>query len=296
MHDQAQSLRERLKSINENAGQLRTTRVIAVTSGKGGVGKSNFTLNFALTLQAKGYKVLVFDADIGLANLDLLMGVRPTYNLYHLLKREKTLEQIVYTGAGGLQLIAGGSGFQELFRLNEEDLDYFSSEISRLNGQFDFVIFDTGAGIAKETMKFILAADETVVVTTPEPTAITDAYAVLKMVSHFRKDVHFLLVVNRVSDRHEGMQTAEKLCLTAHRFLNLEVNTLGFVPDDPSVPQAVKKQTPFTVRSPHCAASKGIQQVCSEFLYRNNMEAERPTNGVKGFVSRMIRLLNRTPQ
>ena len=154
-----------------------------MTSGKGGVGKSNFTLNFALTLQSKGYKVLVFDADIGLANIDVLMGISSKYNLYHLLKKEKTIWEIIQKGYNDLEFIAGGSGFNDLLRLTDEELDYFAEQVMQLNGYVDFIIFDTGAGLSKETLKFILAAEEAIVVTTPEPTSITDAYAIIKMVN-----------------------------------------------------------------------------------------------------------------
>src|SRR5690606_19889819 len=133
----------------------------------------------------------VFDADIGLANIDVLMGVSPKYNLYHLLKREKTLNEIIYNGYQGLQFIAGGSGFNDLIRLTEEEVQYFSKEVEQLNGQVDYILFDTGAGLSKETLTFILAAQETIVVTTPEPTSITDAYAIIKMVTNMNHRVDF---------------------------------------------------------------------------------------------------------
>lgn len=291
MNDQAQGLRELVKEQSEH-GPSRTTRVITVTSGKGGVGKSNFTLNFALTLQAKGYKVLVFDADIGLANIDVLMGISSKYNLYHLLKKQNTIWEIIQTGPHGLQFIAGGSGFNDLLRLTEDELDYFAEQVGQLNGHVDFIIFDTGAGLSKETLKFIVAAQETFVVTTPEPTAITDAYAIIKMVKAMDYDINFKLVVNRITDFREGKQTADKISMVAKRFLDLDIPTLGFVPDDGSVSKAVKKQVPFSIMFPSSEASKGIEEIVDRFLSGQQPVEDVETGGVKKFLSRIIRLLS----
>lgn len=287
MMDQAEALRNLVKQ-QELREEGRTTRVITVTSGKGGVGKSNFSLNFALSLQRLGKKVLVFDADIGMANIDVLMGVSSTYNLYHLLKQEKTIWEIVQEGPEGLNFIAGGSGFRDLLDLSAEQLDGFAEEISKLHGKYDVILFDTGAGLSKETVKFITAAQETIVVTTPEPTSITDAYALIKMVKSMDVDVHFKLIVNRASDYREGKQTADKINLVAQRFLQSELPSLGIVPDDPNVSKAVKRQVPFTVAYPGSEASIAVERIAKHFL-------EIPQNhtvsgGVKGFLHKMFRI------
>lgn len=288
MNDQAQELRNLIQHQSES--KLKATRTITVTSGKGGVGKSNFTLNFALALQKKGFKVLVFDADIGLANIDVLMGISSKFNLYHLLKKEKTIWEIIQTGHNDLQFIAGGSGFNDLIRLSEEQLDYFADQVNQLTGHVDFIIFDTGAGLSKETLKFIVAAEETIVVTTPEPTSITDAYAIIKMVHSMNYQVAFRLVVNRAMDWKEGRQTADKISLVAKQFLNLDIPTLGYVLDDNNVSKAVKKQVPFTVAYPLSAASKSIGELADAFI-ANQSPAETPTGAVKGFLTKMIWLL-----
>lgn len=296
MNDQAESLRNLVRPQSPPArhqqleGMQKPTKTITVSSGKGGVGKSNFTLNFALALQQQGYQVLVFDADIGMANIDVLMGARPKYNLYHLLKRERSMEEIICHGYEGLQFIAGGSGFQYLIRLTETELDYFAQEVSKLNGQVDFIIFDTGAGLSKETLKFILAAEETVIVTTPEPTAMTDAYALVKMIRKMDYDVQFKLVINRVTDQKEGTQTADKIRLVAKQFLDLELPTLGFVPDDTQVTKSVKQQVPFLIGHPTCAASKGMKRIAATFLNQSNLMTQ-DTAGMKGFIHRMIKFL-----
>lgn len=287
MMDQAEALRNLVKQ-QEQQEEGRMTRVVTVTSGKGGVGKSNFSLNFALSLQRLGKKVLVFDADIGMANIDVLMGVSSTYNLYHLLKQEKTIWEIVQEGPEGLHFIAGGSGFRDLMDLSTEQLDRFADEINKLHGKYDLILFDTGAGLSKETVKFITAAQETIVVTTPEPTSITDAYALIKMVKTMEVDVQFKLVVNRATDTREGKQTAEKISMVSQRFLQSDLPHLGILPDDPNVSKAVKRQIPFTVAYPGSEASIAIDRIAKHFL--EIPQSSVPSGGVKGFLHKMFRL------
>jgi flagellar biosynthesis protein FlhG len=270
----------------------KQTKVLTVTSGKGGVGKSNFTLNFALILQSYGYKVLIFDADIGFANIDVLMGITPQYNLHHMLKREKTIWEIINTGHNNLQFIGGGSGFQDLIRLSESEVDFFVQQINQLNGHVDFIIFDTGAGLSKETLRFIVAANETIVLTTPEPTSVMDAYSIIKMVRGMNYKVKFNLVVNRVADSQEGKQTAEKISLVAKRFLNMELPILGYVQDDYNVSRAVKKQVPFSIEFPNSIATKGISEIVQRFVAGQTApEPEVEETGIKGFLGRMMKLL-----
>ncbi|WNR46663.1 MinD/ParA family protein [Paenibacillus roseipurpureus] len=288
MKDQAEGLRNLVQTQTEKG--TRSTRIITVTSGKGGVGKSNFTLNFALSLQAQGYKVLVFDADIGLANIDVLMGVSSKFSLYHLLKKDKTIWDIIQKGSNDIEFIAGGSGFNDLLRLTDDELNYFADQVMQLNGYVDFIIFDTGAGLSKETLKFILAAEDTIVVTTPEPTSITDAYAIIKMVNTMGHDVSFKLVINRVTDSKEGKQTADKISLVAKQFLNLQIPTLGFVDDDPVVSKAVKRQIPFTIAYPYSSATKSIQTLADNYL-KGYRVIETPSSGVKSFLNKMMNLL-----
>ncbi len=298
MHDQAQRLRDRIQNDPRRTHGKRT-RVLTIASGKGGAGKSNFTLNFAIELQSRGYKVLVFDADLGMANIDVLMGATPPYTLYDVLKKEQTIESIIYKGYKGLAFISGGSGFQELMFLCQEELNAFSAQIQQLNGEFDFILFDTGAGLSKQTLTFIAASEQTIVVTTPEPPAIQDAYAIMKAVHTLEPTVKFQLVVNRIADRKEGKVTADKLRVVAQRFLHIDLATLGFIPEDTHVPRAVKQQVPFALLYPESAASRYLKEVVTRFeqikldtpvryvpLYRD------PSFGMRRFFQKVIGLMH----
>ncbi|TJY43172.1 MinD/ParA family protein [Cohnella pontilimi] len=285
MNDQAQALRQLIMTRGNT--DTKATRILTVTSGKGGVGKSNFSLNFAMALKRRGHSVLVFDADIGMANIDVLLGTPAQYNLFHLLKREKTIWDIIQTGPNELPFIAGGSGFQELVRLDDEDIEYFAEQVGQLNGHFDYLLFDTGAGLSKETLRFITAAEETIVVTTPEPTSITDAYALMKMVKTMGHDVPFRLVVNRVSDEREGLVTADNMRQVVQKYLAVDLPVLGFIPDDTQVTKAVKKQTPLSLAFPQSAAMQGIDRIAASYL-REDRGPAQPAAG--GFLQRIRRL------
>ncbi|KAF9116323.1 hypothetical protein BGX30_005976 [Mortierella sp. GBA39] len=259
-------------------GKGKTAKLITVTSGKGGVGKSNFTLNFALALQAMGRKVLVFDADIGMANIDVLMGISPQFNL-----------EIIEKGPHSLSFIAGGSGLSELLSLSEQDLAYFTEQIEGLADEMDYIIFDTGAGLSKENLNFIRSADECLVVTTPEPTSITDAYALIKVVSGAEPGVTFKLIINRAGDEKEAAQTADKIAMAARRFLGVETTMLGYIADDSHVVQAVKKQVPFSLAYPNCNAAKDLQRIAYRYLLVPAPPEPSALTGIKGFMHKWLR-------
>lgn len=291
MSDQAQSLRQMASSLDKYRlpPRNRQAKIITITSGKGGVGKSNFTLNFALALQSLGRKVLVFDADIGMANIDVLMGANSQYNLLHLLKREKSIDEIIQTGIGGLPYIAGGSGLSELFTLSDGDLNYFAEEVEKMAADMDYILFDTGAGLSKENLKFITSADECLVVTTPEPTSLTDAYALIKVVSRLQKDTVFKIIVNRADNDNEARQVADKIALVARRFLEIEIPLLGHISDDTHVMQAVKRQVPFMVAFPGCAASRDVLNLAHRFAAMPQIPQSGALSGIKGFMQKWLR-------
>ncbi|MBO8170999.1 MAG: MinD/ParA family protein [Bacillaceae bacterium] len=283
MLDQASKLREKMQ--NQDKKDIKQTRVITVTSGKGGVGKSNFTLNFALSLMDQGKKVVIFDVDLGLANIDVLMGVSSKYSILEMIENQKSIWDIMEKGPGDLEYIAGGSGFNQLMRLDEDQLDYFFHQLEQLQGYTDIILMDTGAGISRESLRFILSADDVILVTTPEPTSLTDAYAVIKMVHGLDPAAVFRLVVNRVTSLKEGKHTADKIAMVASQFLGVDIDRLGYLPDDDHVMRAVKKQIPFYLQYPQSMASQGIRRMAEVYL-RGKDELDE-AKGMKGFVDRL---------
>ncbi|MED1784789.1 MinD/ParA family protein [Brevibacillus fortis] len=282
MRDQAEQLRERMLQNKKT----RPTRLVTVTSGKGGVGKSNFSLNFGLGLIEKGHKAVLFDLDLGLANLDVLMGITPKKHLFHLLEPDTTVWDIIEHGPGGLEFIAGGSGFTQIMQLDDHKLDRLFSHLDPLQGYADTIIFDTGAGFSKESMRFMLSSDEVILVTTPEPPAITDAYAVIKMLHARNPAVSIRLVINRASSEREGKMTADKLAMVSKRFLNMDIQSLGYVSDDPYVSKAVKQQRPFLLTYPQSQAARSIRNLVERYLDRP-VTTDASVSGLKGFLARL---------
>ncbi|TPG87965.1 MinD/ParA family protein [Brevibacillus laterosporus] len=291
MHDQAQKLREQFQRKQQMHAdtETRKTRLVAVTSGKGGVGKSNVTLNLALGLMEQGKKVLVFDVDLGLANLDVLMGVTPKKHLFHLLEADQTVWDIIEKGPKGLEFIAGGSGFNQISQLQDWELSKVFDELGKLQGYADIILFDTGAGLSKESLQFLMASDEILLVTTPEPPAITDAYAMMKMVHLQKPDAKIKLIINRASTMREGQQTADKLITVAQRFLEFPIGTLGFLPDDPYVSKAVKQQQPLLLVYPQSQMAKGIRQLAEKYSaeFSPSSTEREEQGGLKGFLAKL---------
>lgn len=281
-YDQAAALR---KKIEMNHKSSTPTKVITITSGKGGVGKSNFTLNFALALKESGNKVIVMDADIGFANIDVLMGIAPKYNLIDLLHNHLEIWDIIETGPNGLEFIAGGSELDSIFDLKRNNLPYLLDQLMLLNGYADTLLIDTGAGLNPESLKFILSSDEVFLVTTPEPTSITDTYAMAKMIQSKKKDLKVNLIINQVSSEQEGISTANRIMLVSQRFLDFNINLLGFIYKDETVSRAVKKQEPFYISYPNSKASRNIKLLADK--YKNENNSFNNSSGVKGFLDKM---------
>ncbi|MFD1952657.1 MinD/ParA family protein [Paenibacillus thailandensis] len=284
MNDQAEALRSLIRS-KAKVDASRRTRLVTVTSGKGGVGKSNFSLNFALTLQKLGRRTLLFDADIGMANIDVLLGVSAPYSMYHLFRQEKTIHELIQEGPGGIRFVAGGSGLADLLDVSPGQLRYAAEQIESLQGQYDYILFDTGAGLGKEAIKFMEASQETIVVTTPEPTAITDAYALIKMVKSLNIETGFKLVVNRAMDGREGKHTLEKMVLAAERFLQTSIQEMGVLPEDAFVTKAVRKQQPFSLAYPGSPAARALEQMTRRYM---ELPYKEKADGLKGFIHKMF--------
>ena len=284
MTDQAELLRERVNKKKSKAVEKRKTRTIAVTSGKGGVGKSNFALNFALSLVQQNKKVLIFDVDLGFSNIDVLLGRSNKESIATMLEKDLSIWDIIEEGPNGLLFISGGSGFNDLPQMDEVKLNKIFSELSSLQGHVDYIILDTGAGLSYENLRFILAADDVILVTTPEPTSITDAYSIVKMLHAKDQKIHIKLIINQCSNEKEGKQTAENFTAVTEQFLDKQIGTLGFIPSDVNVSNAVKKQHPFLLEFPNCQASQALQKVSSEYL-----QTPLPYKlGIKGFLLKML--------
>ena len=263
MNNQAQKLQNLVQSQNK----AKNTHFIAITSGKGGVGKSTISANLANVLSQNGYKVGLFDADIGLANLDVILNVKMGKNLLHVLKGECSLKDILIPINKNLILIPGESG-DEILKFNNQFLfERFLDEASELD-QLDFLIIDTGAGIGGSTQLFLEAADEVVVVTVPDPAAITDAYAVIKIVSRFKNNE--LLLLNMVKNEAEATRIYENVKRVANANIgpNLNLELIGYVASDKSVARSIKQRTLFTDDEAYGSASVQIKQIASNLLYR----------------------------
>jgi len=282
MIDQAESLRRSMGRNQDN----KKTRIITVSSGKGGVGKTNFAVNMGIAFSQLGKKVIVMDADLGLANVNVCLGIVTKYNLLQLIKKQKTMRDIIINTNYGIQIVGGTSGFSRIANLTEEERDQFIKEIASLD-YADIIIIDTGAGVSHNVLSFILAADETIIVTTPEPTAITDAYGIIKIIATEinNPNMELKLVVNRVSSNLEGRRVAERVIGIANQFLNIKVDNLGMIFDDQIVSQAVIKQVPFIVLDPDSKASISVKNIVSKL---EGIEFKE-SGGIKDFVNRLIK-------
>ena len=273
--DQAQALRvmaarRRTGDTTKRLGMA--TRVLAIASGKGGVGKTNVAVNLAVSISQQGYKVCVLDCDLGLANVDALLGLHPKYTLQHVLARQRRLEEVLIDGPAGIKIIPGASGLTELADLNDAQRDDLLSRLGGIDGIADFVILDTGAGISANVLQFIVAAGDVLVVTTPEPPAITDAYALIKVVANRYSSgtngvpVRIRLVVNQATNDSEARETSTNIVTVARKFLNVTVEPVGGIPADPAVLRAVRTQGPFTLLTPRSPASQAIERLALRIL------------------------------
>lgn len=261
MADQAETLREMMKQKPSGVASNHT-RIIAVASGKGGVGKTNLSTNLALAYAKLGKRVVLMDADLGLANVNVILGIIPKYNLYHLIRKQKSMQEIIMDTNYGIQIVAGASGFAKIANLSEEERQGFIDELSALSSA-DVIIIDTSAGVSNNVLSFVAAADEAIIVTTPEPTAITDAYGIIKIIATEIDNLglSLKLVVNRVKSVTEGKKVAERVINIAGQFLNLKVDYLGFVYEDVVVHQSVLRQKPFLVHDPKSRASMCVTHI-----------------------------------
>ncbi|MDD3223478.1 MAG: MinD/ParA family protein [Clostridium sp.] len=270
MLDQAQKLRQMAYGNNEEAdnganGNDNKPTIITVTSGKGGVGKSNFVVNLALTLQKSGKKVLIFDADMGMGNDDILLGFLPKYNVYDVIFNDKSIDEVIVEGEYGVKLLPGGSGMMRVNEISNDKRNAFLNKLSKI-GDVDYIIMDTGAGINRSVLGFISCCDELIIITTPEPTSLTDAYSLMKAVVHFKVKNNAKIVVNRTFDISEGEKVFKKFKNAVNTFLKVDVQYMGNISEDTVVTKAVRNQDPFVLSSPNCSAAKDISKIADRLL------------------------------
>ncbi len=265
MLDQAEKLRQYIEpTLAEKKSELVTDkRIIAVTSGKGGVGKTNISVNLSIGLAKLGKKVLLLDADIGMANVDLLVGLTPKFNLQHVLLNQKSLPEVLLTGPAGINIIPGVSGAMGFGNLTNDQKSLFFQELSHLEAH-DYTIIDTSAGMSQNVMNFVLAADEVFVVTTSEPTAMMDAYAIIKTIIKHNPSAKIQVIPNMVASKKEAEHVFSTLDNITEKFLGRHLNLLGYLIRDVNVIKAVKNQSPFILSSPDSQAGVCIRDIVAQ--------------------------------
>lgn len=268
--DQAEQLRNIIKA-GATTHNRPLARVITVTSGKGGVGKSNTAINLAIQFRKMGQRVIILDADFGLANIEIMFGTVPRHNLCDLIYQGKNIKDIITWGPGGVGFISGGSGIAGLSNLSREYLIYIIQNLAELDAIADIVIVDTGAGISDAVLEFLVASGEIILVTTPEPTSITDSYSLLKALNRhdrFSSETSQIKVMaNKVDSKEEGKALFTKLNAVVARYLKLPISYLGSVPQDSHLNQAVMQQTPVSLANPNAKSAKAYQEIAQVLMY-----------------------------
>ena len=285
--DQAEQLRNIIKA-NQGPGRP-LARVITVTSGKGGVGKSNTSINLALQFRKMGQRVIILDADFGLANIEIMFGTVPKHNLCDLIYQGKNIKDIITWGAGDVGFISGGSGIVGMANLSRGYLTYIIQNLAQLDAIADVIIIDTGAGISDAVLEFLVASGEIILVTTPEPTSITDSYSLLKALNRHprfsREASQIKVIANRVNRASEGELLFKKLEVVVNRYLKLPISYLGAIPWDNQLSEAVMQQKPVSLSCPNAKSSLAFEQIAAKL-----MGEERPIKkrGMAAFFSHII--------
>ena len=279
MSDQAQNLRYMMDKSNHKA-----MKVVTITSGKGGVGKSSFALNFAIALSRRGKKVLLVDMDFGLANIDVMLGVTTKYDLLSVVRDHRDIRDVIEVGLEGVRFISGGSGMYELIKLNTPQLTRIMNNLFQLNDIADTIIFDTGAGITDNILRLICASHETILVVSPEPTAVMDAYAMVKVVSKQDAKPKISLVINKAENEKEAQAAMSGFIRIAQKYTNMKIDELGYILRDDNMVKSIKQQVPLLVSYPRCTAAYNIEQLTTKYL----SAPEITKLGFAGFLDRLL--------
>ena len=287
--DQAEQLRNIIKKQSQ---PRKFARVITVTSGKGGVGKSSISVNMAIQMSRLGKRVIILDADFGLANVEVMLGIRPQFNLADLIYRGKSLQDIITVGPEQIGFISGGSGIQELMNITREQIIYLTQKLYELDQIADVIIIDTGAGINDSVLEFVTASSEVLLVTTPEPTSITDAYALLKTLNRkegFSTDNTIIkMIANRVDSYAEAKELYNKLNLVVDKFLHIKMEYLGAIPQDTNVSKAIMQQKPYSIVYPNTPSTKAIYELAN-MMCENTPQGAHSIKGIAQLFSNLIR-------
>lgn len=265
-------------------------RVLAIASGKGGVGKTSLAVNLSIALAGSGSSVVLLDADLGLANVEVLLGLNSLYTLEHVVRGERGVLEVLVEGPGGILLVPGCSGIAQVADLGRRARQNVLDGLEELQRQSDYLIIDTMAGIGQNAMAFTTAADEVLIVTTPEPSAIVDAYATCKTVYQHREDAVVSLVVNQAVNEAQAQAVSLKINRVAQLYLGRKLELLGYIPRDPHVSRAVMQTTPLLLRYPEAAASQSIVR-----LARSLLQGAAPSTGRPGFFRRFAEHLGLAP-
>lgn len=295
--DQAERLRNIIKKQDLQRDMQRdmnhVAKVITVTSGKGGVGKTSLSVNLAIQLSRMGKRVVIFDADFGLANIEIMLGLRPKYNLADLMYRGKSIEDIITYGPERVGFISGGSGINELANLSRDQVFSLIQRLGELDRIADVIIVDTGAGISDTVLEFVAASEEVLLVATPEPTSITDAYALLKTLnrktSYKREKTMVKMVANQVRGESEATELFEKLGVVVGKFLDIEVEFLGAVPYDKNMQRAVMRQAPISISAPESNPARAVREIAGKIEHKM-LDDEDERIGIVKLFSSVIRM------
>ena len=282
---------EQLRIIKANMQSRPLARVITVTSGKGGVGKSNTAINLAIQFRKMGQRVIILDADFGLANIEIMFGAVPKHNLCDLIYQGKRINEIITWGPMDVGFISGGSGIAGMSNLSRDYLMYIIKNLSELDSIADIIIVDTGAGINDAVLEFLVASGEILLVTTPEPTSITDSYSLLKALyrhPRFREDITKVkMISNRVEKEAEGVVLFNKLNSVVTRYLKSPMTYLGSVPQDNQLIKAVMQQSPISIYNPAAKSSLAYETIAARLLDKEE-EQRQPKRGMAAFFSHIV--------
>jgi len=272
------------ESSVSTSAQKEETRVIAITSGKGGVGKTTVSVNLAISMARMGKKVLLMDGDLGLANVNVLLGIIPEHNIYEVIKGKKRIQDVIMHTNYGIDLLAGASGISQLANLNDEQRENFLQSLEALKG-YDVVIIDTGAGVGANVVGLVKPADEIIIVSTPEPTSITDAYGMIKSIVVNRQGKRLKLLMNRVDSAIEAKRISDRLISISSQFLKAEVESIGFIFEEEIVQKSIRNQRPYVVVYPGSKSAACVQHLAMRLLNLDT-EAKEP-GGINNFLSKL---------